>query len=398
MAFDSYPVLIFLSVIVILSYIFNLFARRWKFPAVLFLLGLGVVLRYGGAYFHLAIGNIQLVLELFGIVGMILIVLEAALDIKLSASSIPIVGKSFEVALVVFALGVLAIGSFFHYWFLVDWRVACINAIPLVVISSAIVIPSICHLPHRKREFLVYEATISDILGILVFNYIVQHSLERPGALLDFGIVMILTVLVSLISSLFLLYMVTRIRDHVKIFIILSIMVLLYSLGKMMHLSPLLLIFVFGLLLSNSKYFFKKKFSFLRNDTIAEDFGEFKLVVAESSFVVRTFFFVMFGYSMDFSMFLNADVLLIGSLILCILLGVRFLYLKFFARVDVFPELFIAPKGLVSILLFYSIPASALIPFVGRGVLFFVIFVSSIMMAAALFEDHRRCAAVNSQP
>jgi len=390
MASNSYPVLIFLSSIVIISYIFNLFARHWKFPAVLFLLGLGVLLRYVGIYFNFAINNIQPYLELFGIVGLILIVLEAALDIKINRSSIPIIKKSLEVSFLVLVLGVIAIASLFHFWLSVGWRVALINSIPLSVISNAIVIPSVTHLSDNKKEFLIYESTLSDILGILLFNFLVYHVIENSGSAVNFIGTLVVTILVSLVSSLFLLYLVTRIKDHVKIFIILSVMILIYSLSKLLHLSPLLLIFIFGILLSNCEYFFKNRFAFVRNGSIIAEFFEFKLVVTESSFVIRTFFFVMFGYSIDLAMFANSEVLLIGSLVVVILIFVRYLYLRFFARISLLPELFIAPKGLVSILLFYSIPAQSIIPSVSRGVLFFVICVSSALMAVSLSIDNNK--------
>ncbi|MDD5669502.1 MAG: cation:proton antiporter [Candidatus Omnitrophica bacterium] len=387
---NSYSVLIFLSLLVIISYVFNLFARSWKLPAVLLLLGLGILLRYVGIYFGFEINNIQPYLELFGIVGLILIVLEASLDLKVNRFSIPIVTKSFEVAFLVLVLGFIGIACLLHFWLVVGWRVASINSIPLAVISSAIVIPSVAHLSHKKKEFLIYESTLSDILGILLFNFLIHHEIASFNSAVNFIGILMITILVSVISSLFLLYLIAKIKDHVKIFIILSVMILLYSLGKLLHLSPLLLIFVFGVLLSNYEHFFRNRFAFIRNLSLETEFSEFKLVVAESSFVIRTFFFVMFGYSINLSMIANREVLLIGSAVVFILVFVRYIYLKYFARIDIFPELFIAPKGLVSILLFYSIPVQSVIPSVSRGVLFYVIFVSSILMAAALFVDHRK--------
>lgn len=390
MILRSYFVLIFLSLIVLISYAFNLVSRRWKFPAVLFLLGLGVLLRYVSVYFNFELNNIQPYLELFGIVGLILIVFEAALDIKINPSSISTVKKSLEVASLVLILSIAAIASLFHFWLAVGWRVAFINAIPPAVISSAIVIPSIGHLSPKKKDFLIYESTLSDILGILFFNFMLTHAAARLSSVFHFAGSLVVTALVSLVSAIFLLYLVTRIKDHVKIFIILSVMILIYSFGKLFHLSPLLLIFIFGLLLSNYEYFFKKRIGFIKDGSILQDFAEFKLVVSESSFVIRTFFFVMFGYSIDVSILSDRDVLIVGSLVSAILILARYVYLKFFAKVDLMPELFVAPKGLVSILLFYSIPAYAMIPSIGRGVLFFVICVSSLLMAAALFDDHRK--------
>ncbi|NNF01606.1 MAG: hypothetical protein HKN22_02890, partial [Bacteroidia bacterium] len=59
-----------------------------------------------------------------------------------------------------------------------------------------------------------------------------------------------------------------------------------------------------------------------------------------------------------------------------------------------FPELFIAPRGLITIILFLSIPASYHIDRFSEGVVFFVIIVSSLIMMGGLmawkqpYEEH----------
>ena len=46
---------------------------------------------------------------------------------------------------------------------------AVLAAIPFAVISSAVAIPSSAGLADRVREFVIYESSLSDILGVLVF-------------------------------------------------------------------------------------------------------------------------------------------------------------------------------------------------------------------------------------
>jgi hypothetical protein len=83
----------------------------------------------------------------------------------------------------------------------------------------------------------------------------------------------------------------------------------------------------------------------------------------------------------------DKNVIVVGSLIVCILFLVRFLYLKFIINAHVFPEIFIAPKGLVTILLFYSIPRSmAIKSFSEGGVVFFVILVTGLLMLMSGFS------------
>ncbi|MFA5319804.1 MAG: cation:proton antiporter [Candidatus Omnitrophota bacterium] len=382
---DSHSVLIFLSLTVILSYWFNLLGRHWRLPSVLLLLGFGILLHSVGDYFNFVINDIKPYLELFGIVGLILIVLEAALDIKISASSLPNIRKSFEVAFLMLVLGTVSIAALFNFWFGTGWKVSLINSIPLAVVSSAIVIPSVAHLSGKKKEFLIYESTLSDILGILFFNFLVQQTVMTAGSILSFFMMTGVTVILSFAGAVFLIFLAARIKNHVKMFIILSIMLLIYSLGKMLHLSSLLLIFIFGILVNNLESIFKNKFMSSGGNEIKNELVHFKLVVSESSFVIRTFFFIMFGYSIDLRVIVGSDVLLIGSLVVMILVAVRYLYLRLFAKFNLLPEFFVAPKGLVSILLFYAIPAQSVIPFVGRGVLFFVICATSVFMAVGLY-------------
>ena len=392
---DSHSILFFLSFIVILSYCFNLLARRSKVPSVLLLLAFGVLLHYIGNYLHFTIKNIQPYLELFGIVGLILIVLEAALDIKINNASLPNIRKSFEVAFLMLVLGAFIIAGLFNFWFNMGWRVSLINAIPLAVVSSAIVIPSVAHLSNKKKEFLIYESTLSDILGILMFNFLLHQSGSVIGSFLGFFTMTAVTIILSLCGAVFLVFLATKIKDHVKIFILLSTMMLIYSFGKMLHLSALLLIFMFGILVNNLDSFFKSKFILNGENEIKNELSQFKLVVSESSFVIRTFFFVIFGYSIDLPTIVSGEVLLIGSLVVAVLAVIRFFYLRFFAKFNLLPEFFVAPKGLVSILLFYSIPAQSVIPFVSRGVLFFVICATSILMAVGLYIDGAKFKAAD---
>ena len=54
-------------------------------------------------------------------------------------------------------------------------QAAVIYATPLSIISSAVAIPSSAGLREQEKEFVVYESTFSDILGIMVFNYAIRQ-------------------------------------------------------------------------------------------------------------------------------------------------------------------------------------------------------------------------------
>jgi NhaP-type Na+/H+ or K+/H+ antiporter len=79
---------------------------------------------------------------------------------------------------------------------------------------------------------------------------------------------------------------------------------------------------------------------------------------AESAFLMRTFFFIMFGYTMDINQLEKLPVLISGGFILLAIYVVRFLYIQLVSKTDLMPELVLAPRGLISVLLYYSLPAA----------------------------------------
>ncbi|HSN59626.1 MAG TPA: hypothetical protein VLR49_01735, partial [Ferruginibacter sp.] len=113
-------------------------------------------------------------------------------------------------------------------------------------------------------------------------------------------------------------------------------------------------------------------------------------ITAESSFLIRTFFFVLFGFSIDLKIVLQNEVMLVGSIIVAILLITRFLYLRFFLKEQVYPEVVFIPRGLITILLFYKIPEYLKLQHFNEGILFFVIMLTGLIMTLGmLFYKYR---------
>ena len=77
--FDTNIYLLIFSSIVIISYFFNSYSEKSGIPAVLMLISLGIVV----GFFKPWDESFYSLLKLLGTVGLILIVLEAALDLKL---------------------------------------------------------------------------------------------------------------------------------------------------------------------------------------------------------------------------------------------------------------------------------------------------------------------------
>ena len=135
-------------------------------------------------------------------------------------------------------------------------------------------------------------------------------------------------------------------------------------------------------MVGNHQYLFliRKVEDYLSRNILSQVVDNLNLLTSEMSFFIRTFFFVLFGLSLDLEAVMHLDVVLIGACIVIALLVIRFLYLKFVLKSGIFPEVLIIPRGLVTILLFYSIPAVYQIPLFNEGILFFVILLTSLLM------------------
>jgi len=382
---NSNLLLIFFSVIIISSYLFNLLGRWTRIPSVLLLIASGISLRYLFDVNDFDIKSINILVELFGNAGLIVIILEASLDLKLEVRKSKLIRSSFLSALFILIVSLVATASAVYYFLAVPFRTALVYALPLSVISSAIVIPSVEHLSESKKEFVTYESSLSDIFGVLLFNYLIFEEVFSISSYLNFFFSIIVILIASTLSTFLLLYLVSKLGTQLKLFLLIAILFLLYGIGKIYHFPSLFIILVFGLTLSNLRLLIHPRTKWIIDlDTLSPIILQFKSLTSEFSFLIRTFFFLLFGFTIDLSSLTNPDVLLLGSIILLVLLVVRYLYFRFIIKTEIFPEIFLMPRGLITILLFYSIPVQYQIPYFDKGVLFFVIIGTSLLMSLGL--------------
>ncbi|WPP51330.1 cation:proton antiporter domain-containing protein [Catalinimonas niigatensis] len=386
--FNAYIAVIATSLIIILSYLFNVIAKKTNIPSVLLLIILGIGLKWASEYFGIGTGNYLInLLEILGIVGLTMIVLEAALDLELTKDKWPIIWKSFSVAIISLVLSSVATAYVLQHFYIEDFFSAYVYAIPLSIMSSAIVLPSVGGLDEHKKEFMVYEATFSDILGIMLFYFILGNVDTTDTHLIVWDVVsnILITITLSIIISYGLVLIFQKLNTQVKLFLLISVLLLLYSIGKLFHLSSLIIILIFGLVLNNHQlFFFGPLKKLLHNPSVNGILHNFRLVTMESAFVVRTFFFVIFGMTITLATLFNVEVAIVSLIVLGILYGLRFALLKLFLRKEILPQLFIAPRGLITILLFFSIPQELQVTTFNTGVLLFIILITSIAMTLAL--------------
>lgn len=385
MKVDAYSILIILSVLVVLSYIFNYLSSLLKIPSVLLLIASGIGLNYAASQLHMQLPPTKTLLEILGITGLIFIVLEASLDLSIQRSKLPLIGKAFMSALILLSFSAGLIALLFSTYYNTSFQQAVIHAIPLSVISSAIAIPSVQRMTEDKKEFIVYESTFSDILGIIAFNYFLASYDSGLAALFSFSWDIILILFISVISTAFLVFLLSHATTHIRFFLTFAILILTYSAAKHFHLPSLILVLCFGLVLNNFHRinfpFIHKVLPFTRLTDVSK---ELKLMTAETAFIIRTFFFLLFGYSINLSLLVSSEVLVIGISIIAITLLLRFAFLRYFLKINSAPLTLIAPRGLITILLFYSIPDDQKLQGLSEGVLFIVIVFTGVMMTIGL--------------
>lgn len=390
---SSYNLIIGASLIVVLSFFFNGISKKTNIPAVLMLIALGILIKIGLEFFIPEIPDFKGSLEILGTVGLIMIVLEAALELELKKEKFWPIIKAMAIALIGLTasayIAALILNLFIPN---MTMQSAWLYATPLSILSSAIIIPSVGGLDEMKKEFHIYESTFSDIMGIMMFYFLTGklNTIEDPGAA-GFAGNILLTIVIALVASYAIILIFQRIKSQAKLFLLIAVLLLLYAIGKKMHLSSLIIILVFGLIVKNVNLFFPGKTKvFLESNRMKQIYHELHIITLETAFVVRTFFFVIFGITIVLSTLLSINVAIVSLLLITSIYILRFMILFIFVGKDMLPQLFIAPRGLITVLLFYAIPAEAQIEGFESGILLFVIIATSLVMTWAMIKDKRK--------
>ena len=260
-------------------------------------------------------------------------------------------------------------------------RDTLLNILPLGIISSAVAIPSASQLKRNDKEFVIYESSFSDIFGIILFDFILLKFDSLGIGLLHLGFSAVVTVLIAIAVTILLGFLLHKITYHVNYMVIITVVILVYSLGEFANLPSLLLVLTFGLMLSNNQLLantpVKKYIDFGK---FREDLNSFNRIISEFSFLVRSFFFLMFGYYTKVEGLLYWKNIVVAIAILGVIMLLRFIFLKFFLKMEVSPLIFFFPKGLITILLFLNIPEESRIPLISEEVITITILLSILLV------------------
>ncbi len=234
---------------------------------------------------------------------------------------------------------------------------------PTTIVEDVVIGPTLGKVA-QSQGFQSIMTGLVIVLLFMIFYYSIRQ-VEKGEVLIGLEPILtlvgqiVLIIILSLAITYLLFQLIQRIEHHVKFFLILALLILSYEIGKdILKLPSLVLIFIFGIFLGNFSNLIPERFKkYIKTDRVGkEDLHEFNLLTAESTFLVRTFFFLFFGFSIPLDSFIELEPYIIGATVLLIMYGVRYFYLAFTDKDEESkPLLYFSPRGLITILLFLSI-------------------------------------------
>ena len=125
-------ILFIFPLLIVFSYLFDRLARKTKFPAVILLIFTGILFRVlSSAYGFTQLEFLDDLIPVLGTVGLILIVLEGALELKISKDKLPILLKGLSAALIILLLNIAALQWIFSSLLGMTPQLSVLSAIPL---------------------------------------------------------------------------------------------------------------------------------------------------------------------------------------------------------------------------------------------------------------------------
>lgn len=382
-------IIITFCALLLVAYIFDLTSTKTKVPSVILLLVLGWLLQELTTFLGIEVPDFTTTLPVLGSVGLILIVLDGSMELDFNKSKLKLISKSFLGSL--FSIFAIAFAIAWLFYMIDDqsFNSALVNAIPISIISSAIAIPSSRNMSRRHREFIVYDTSFSDIVGVIFFTFVAMSTKYTLGAFVDFGLELLLMVVISTIATVGLSFLLSKLDHHIKFIPIILLVILIYSIAEFYHLPALIFILLFGISIGNLDKL--KRISILNSlDTgsLDKEATRFREITSEATFLIRSLFFLMFGFLVETSEILNTESLQWAFCIVGIILFIRALQLKLTGQ-KIFPLVFIAPRGLITILLFLTISPLDKIGFVNQNLILQIVVITTLIMMIGTLSPNK---------
>ena len=386
----------YVGLIIFAAHFFTALFERTRVPDVLPLIFIGIL-----------VGPLTGLLspEDFGYVGPLLSAIALTLMLFEGGSHLTLetlkssLKDSVVLALTTFALTVLISTGMAYYLMGNELIPALFMGSVLGSISPAVVVPIVrmLNLSDRTKSTLVIESAITDVLSIIIALGILKTFQAGHKTILEFiGTNLIATMAMSLLVGFGGAVIWSTILEKIRkfpntIFTSLAFIFLLYGSAEILGYSGPISVLIFGMVLANSKKIPLDIVQRFGADHLTEFTSIEKTLFSEVIFLVKTFFFIYLGMSIQFGkpmillfgIFVTV-IIYVGRLILCRLITSKDTPISEAAMIS-----FIIPKGLAAAVLaevpmHMGLPTEVLPVFIEIRAVIYMVILFSILITALL--------------
>lgn len=299
--------------LLVLAFLANLLARKVGIPDVLVLMGIGVLL---GPVLHLMdLTKYPGIREGFGTLALILIMLEAGLELDLR-QLLRYLPAGILLAVASYALGFGLIAPAAHRLLGLNWKASLIVAAVLGGVSASVALPVLQTMRLRTslKMILTVEGAMADILSVLAVTSLLSSPVGTvPVASLFSGVAVkiVLSLVLGIVAGVGWAFLLPKLSDR-RFWQVLTFgaVLVLFAVSEAAGGADLLAVLVFGLALANlpqARRYLSTGFGFLVEgpEHSGEEQAGLLAFHAELSFLIRTFFFVLVGMDIGFKGFVT---------------------------------------------------------------------------------------------
>ena len=317
----------YVGLIIFAAHFFTALFERTRFPDVLPLIFIGILI--GPLFGILSPDDFGYVGPLLSAVALVLMLFEGGSHLTLDTLKTSL-KDCVVLTLATFIFTVLITTGIAYYIMENDLMPALFIGVVLGSISPAVVVPIVrmLDLSENTKSTLVVESAITDVLSIIIALGIMKTFQAGHKTLMEFiGTNLIATMAMSLAVGFGGAVIWSTILEKIRkfpntIFTSLAFIFLLYGLSEILGYSGPISVLIFGVVLANSK---KIPLSIVQKfgaDHLTEFTSIEKTLFSEVIFLVKTFFFIFLGMSIQFG---NSKILFIGILLTILIYGGRLL-------------------------------------------------------------------------
>ena len=388
------------GLIIFAAHFFTALFERTRVPDVLPLIGIGILV--GPLLGILSPSDFGYVGPLLSAIALTLMLFEGGSHLTLETLKTSL-KDSVVLALSTFILTVFISCSFAYFVMGNEIIPSLFIGAVLGSISPAVVVPIVrmLNFSENSKSTLVVESAITDVLSIILALGILKTFQSGHNSIMEFiGIKLIASMAMSLLLGFGGAIIWSTILEKIRkfpntIFTSLAFIFLLYGSAEILGYSGPVSVLIFGIVLANSKKIPLDILQRFGTDHLIEFTSIEKTLFSEVIFLVKTFFFIFLGMSIQFG---NGKILLIGIILTgLIYIGRLFLCKLLIKRNTPLSEVamisFIIPKGLAAAVL-AEVPMHMGLPpdietiFIEIRAIIYIVILFSILLTAFLIYGY----------